>query len=444
MKKHISIFLLTLTAVLLLSFGTNAMVVIDNCDKFVLNNISLWGGTHAEAITSDEAPEGSGYIKAIPANGLMILTKAFDNTDVSAYPYLYLDIYLSDASSVTSGQLEITSSGRPDSEESSWEVPSLKLTDGWNHLKLKISDANAEGGSFNVKNFNTFRIFVYTSNENNVLCADRLGFGTAEECKLVIDNCDKLGEESSVTGNTWIGGGLYTVTEHGKDEVPEGEGCIYQTDSATIILQCTSTETFDISEYEEDGYLMFWFYTSDHLGTQFTGQIELTSSGASDVEELTWSMSDIKRKINNGWNKIALPISSAQKMSDTDLSAINFFRIYDFVISEDDAIEFRVDNVCVGTKDEAIAAGFITEEEITTPDTTEKPSDNTSEAPKESVSESRKESEVNTATETTPSADSDKDSGNTGLVVAICIAGVIIIAAAVIVFIKIKKAKSSK
>ncbi len=442
MKKLISTLLFSLTAAVLLSFGANAMVVIDNCDQFVLNDISLWGGTSPEAVTSNDAPEGTGYVKATPANGLMILGKGFDDTDVSAYPYLWLDVYVSDASSLTYGQIEITSSGRPDSEESSWEVLSLKLQNGWNHLKLKISDAGSEGGSFNNTKFNSFRIYAGTSNENAYLCVDGLGFGTETECKLVIDNCDKLGEESDVTGNTWVADGLLTVAEHGKDEVPEGEGCIYAEDSSTVILQCNAFTPFDISEYVENGYLMFWFYTSDRIGTQYTGQIELTSSGASDAEEITWSMEDLG-KIKTGWNKVALPFYWANIMSSTDLTAINFFRIYDFVMSQDDVIEFRVDNICVGTREEAIAAGFLEEEE-STPETTERPDEITTEAPKESTSDSKHETitDSDTAAATTPS--SGEQDGNTGLIVGICIAAVVVIAAAVILILKVKKGKNVK
>ncbi len=176
---------------------------------------------------------------------------------------------------------------------------------------------------------------------------------------------------------------------------------------------------------------MFWLYTGDVFGTLYTGQIELTSSGTSDSEELTWSMSVLKNKLQNGWNKVALPLSDAQKMSDADLSAINFFRIYDFVAIPEEPAEFRIDNVWVGTKEEALEEGFLTEEALTTPVTTEKPV-STGKPAQTTAQQTLPATQEGSAASAETSGTSSGSEGNIGPVVVISVVVIAAIVAAVI------------
>jgi hypothetical protein len=68
------------------------------------------------------------------------------------------------------------------------------------------------------------------------------------------------------------------------------------------------------------------------------GQLEITSAGGPDVDEYNWAVSDLN--LSNGWNELHLQISSANVMGNPDLSAINFFRLYQFVSGD---VQSRID-----------------------------------------------------------------------------------------------------
>lgn len=438
--KTVRIFAIMMIMALIFALSANALLVMDNCDKFTANTSSVWSGTNAAVVSEKDDTGRSGYIKATPADGLALLTKNFTATDITKDTYLFIDIYVSDAASITNGQLELTSSGRADTQESSWEVTSLGLTDGWNSLQLDISGANAVSGGLDPASFNFIRFYSYTSNADSAIGIDNVGFGTDSAASLVIDNCDVLGVKSDFTGNSWVAAGVRTVAADGKDAVAEGDGCIYQSDPSTIIIQCSSTVGYDISSYEKDGYLMFWLYTSDSEGTSHTGQIELTSSGSPDSQEITWYVADLSN-LQTGWNKIALPISTADKMSDVDFTKINMFRIYDFTVSADAPVELRVDNLCVGSESEAIEAGFLSKTEAapettaavtetetvaeTTADTTAKPA--------------QTDAATETSAETTDSSSSADEGISTGLIIGIIAAAAVIIVVVAVIVLKKKK-----
>ena len=79
-------------------------------------------------------------------------------------------------------------------------------------------------------------------------------------------------------------------------------------------------------------YLDLWIYVSDVSKFNGGGQLEITSSGGPDKDEYNWSVSELN--LSNGWNELHLQISSANIMGNPDLSAINFFRLYQFVSGE--------------------------------------------------------------------------------------------------------------
>jgi len=106
-------------------------------------------------------------------------------------------------------------------------------------------------------------------------------------------------------------------------------------------LSCVGEETnkftkkFDtpVNSYcDQTSYLDLWIYVSDVSAFSAGGQIEISSSGKNDQDELNWSVKDLN--LSNGWNKVHLAIADAGKMGEPDLSAINFFRFYQFVSSE--------------------------------------------------------------------------------------------------------------
>ncbi len=118
---------------------------------------------------------------------------------------------------------------------------------------------------------------------------------------------------------------------------------------ASLISQGAGTDWFSkkfvtpVNSYcDSSSYLDLWLYISDVSKFDGGGQLEITSAGRPDVDEYNWSVASLN--LSNGWNELHLQISSASKMGSPDLSAINYFRLYQFVsgdvISRIDIIRF--------------------------------------------------------------------------------------------------------
>ena len=73
------------------------------------------------------------------------------------------------------------------------------------------------------------------------------------------------------------------------------------------------------------------------MGT--SNQIEMGSAGRYDVDEYNWKMNG---RVSTGWNLLNLKISDAGKKGNPDLSAINWFRIYD---KKSGPITSRIDGI---------------------------------------------------------------------------------------------------
>ncbi|NDP20549.1 MAG: T9SS type A sorting domain-containing protein [Paludibacter sp.] len=72
-----------------------------------------------------------------------------------------------------------------------------------------------------------------------------------------------------------------------------------------------------------------------------SNQVELGSGGAADANEYNWSLSGLV----NGWNLISLNIADANQIGTPNLSAINWFRLYN---SKSASITTRLDAIQVG------------------------------------------------------------------------------------------------
>ncbi len=468
MKRTFKIVMAIALVAMMLVSNVSALVVLENCDEHKYNDANLWGGSYIEAVTADDAPEGTGYITGKPAGGTVQIVKGWDPIDLSEMTdgYFHIDIYVDDAASVTGGQLELCSAGA-DNEENSWEVATLGLVDGWNKLVLKVNEANIVAGGLDYSNFRNFRFYAFTGNADAIFGVDNLGFGTEDEITIVVDNCDALGEDTGFTGNSIGAEGAYTLGEDGlvympdyeadedgnvlvavegavEDYIKEGKGSLYQWDKATLIINFLTDTPYDLSAYADDGYLMFDIYFSDGYGTSLGGQIELTSGHASDVEEISWSMAELSY-IETGWNKVALSLETASTwMDDADLSQIDTFRIYDFVVAGE-PVEIRIDNICFGTKAEAIELGYLAaEEEVeeteeVTEEVTEEATEEVTEEVTEEATEEVTEEATEEATEGTDAPAVEEEGSNMGLII-----GIIAVVAVVVIVVIVVVAKKKK
>jgi hypothetical protein len=87
-------------------------------------------------------------------------------------------------------------------------------------------------------------------------------------------------------------------------------------------------DPLDISSFMEDGYLHMWVYVDGKLRIK-EGQIELSSSGTCDVQEIYWNTGTYLRE---GWNELRLSLASAtwKESSKFDPTCLNYLRVYFF------------------------------------------------------------------------------------------------------------------
>ena len=83
----------------------------------------------------------------------------------------------------------------------------------------------------------------------------------------------------------------------------------------------------DISSYMRSGYLRFYVYCANISKKGQTSQIELTSGGTCDADEITINIMD-QIKVT-GWNEIVVKLSDMETGPGTfDPTALNYFRFY--------------------------------------------------------------------------------------------------------------------
>ncbi|MDX2431838.1 MAG: T9SS type A sorting domain-containing protein [Bacteroides sp.] len=134
---------------------TMSQVILQRCDMS-----NLWTGSNGLTVDSGDKKEGVGALK-FTGSGTDWFAKTFSQvySGVDESGYLKLWLYVSDPSAFDgSGQIEITSSGSPDTDEYSWSLSGLPLTDGWNELVLPISSA-VKSGDPDLNAINFFRVY---------------------------------------------------------------------------------------------------------------------------------------------------------------------------------------------------------------------------------------------------------------------------------------------
>lgn len=156
---------------------------LDRCES-----IDGWSGPSDPVLDSDNPQEGEYSVKFhSEANGF-IIAKGFSpfNSNVSLERgILQFSFYISDVSVFNwdfPGQIEITSSGEPDSQELHWNFTSeRRLVNGWNKVVLKLSEAEASGGNIDLNNITFFRIYHLDSNGPVDLKIDNIKFYNEED-----------------------------------------------------------------------------------------------------------------------------------------------------------------------------------------------------------------------------------------------------------------------
>ena len=101
-------------------------------------------------------------------SGTEVFQKPFDAIDLTGCDFVEFWFYISDASKLdqfTGAQIELTSSGKCDVEEATWNIPASwdsiivgEAKDGWNLIRLDIHKQTDNGAKWN--NINFFRMYT--------------------------------------------------------------------------------------------------------------------------------------------------------------------------------------------------------------------------------------------------------------------------------------------
>ncbi len=165
-------------------------------------------------------------------------------------------------------------------------------------------------------------------------------FGNKSELKVIsfghqsafMDDCDALTDWKS----------SQNLSLNASDQ-KQGSGCVESMGSGTDEFKKSFSIPYNAKVNETNGVLQFWYYVSDPSMLGSSNQVELGSSGKADTDEYHWNLSDL----SEGWNFVSLNISDASKDGSPNLSALNWFRLYNkksgSIISRIDAIQI-VDN----------------------------------------------------------------------------------------------------
>jgi hypothetical protein len=136
--------------------------------------------------------------------------------------------------------------------------------------------------------------------------------------------------DNAESASGWAGSNTVSLDTADKQE---GNGALTSTGLGPDWFKKTFSTPVNAGVTEAGGFFKLWIYVSNatKINTTRDAQIELTSSGGRDVNEYSWNVNNLN--LVNGWNLVSLRFSDAVKIGSPDLNAINYFRIYGFLMA---------------------------------------------------------------------------------------------------------------
>lgn len=414
MTKLIKITLMTLALLAMLSICASAkIIVIDNMD-----DVSPWTGRGKVTLETENIKEGTGAVKSEDSTLLQIQRNFKEPLDLSEYEddgVISVWVYIDNIDNFDSrdNQFEFTSSGNCDVEESAINIGNEWFEPGWNHFLFTMADFSSYEADWSRINF--IRMYKFMTGPNYWIWDDlKIGhesdFGIG---KVKVKKEAQLAE-SFDDSNAFNVDTQYAI---------EGTGCATATGTGSIIIERKYDTPMDLSVLKENGYVYVWIYVENAAALQKSdGQLELTSSGTGDTNELSWALHD-NVEFKDGWNELLLQVDPN---TDCDLSAVNYLRLY---LLSDTENTIKIDRLMVGT-----GPDFGLKPPETEPPATEAPE---TEPPAETA-----EGETSAPAGEGEAEDAEPDSSNTILI--IIIAAVVIVVILVIIIAASSKKREKK
>lgn len=168
----------------------------------------------------------------------------------------------------------------------------------------------AESGTLQAYGRIAFGVLKEKGYNSAVNVADEIEYVSASATKKMLFDCDSKPSGFNLEQNS------------NSAFVKQGTGSWKMNAGANVSGAFTAT---DVSAFS-GGYLHLWIYCQD-VSKMGEGQIELTSSGTCDQNELNWSLGQAVTK--SGWNELWLELSSGGSTGGTiDFTKVNYLRIY--------------------------------------------------------------------------------------------------------------------
>ncbi|MBO5898520.1 MAG: hypothetical protein J6R04_05875, partial [Clostridia bacterium] len=289
------------------------------------------------------------YTSNADTNVDLVMLDTFEPLDLTDFMtedgYLHMWVYIEDLTNVWwSGYIQVESSL---GGHIRWSTSTSLRSHGWNELYLPLTGAVVQG-SFDPSRVTAVRVThqVGITLEHPDMYIDDIYFALAE-----IDRGVELEPQASLADvrpssplreNVPSAPVIFREIVDGKLSLFDCEtvdGSLMLNKAPDYVKQGKASwrlsgasvarvfDPVDISVLMEDGYLHLWVYV-DGKAHVSGGQIEISSSGTCDVQELSWNASTYITKL--GWNelKLSIPNSTEHSGAPFDPTRLNYFRLY--------------------------------------------------------------------------------------------------------------------
>jgi len=155
----------------------------------------------------------------------------------------------------------------------------------------------------------------------------------ASEVVYVLDSCDNASN-------------CVTSKISDTSNYVEGMGSMYSNNEAGRVTFEFKNVNYDALPRYSSAYLEFYYYVEDVTNIK-AGQIELTSSGYEDVNELNYDIG-VNSGFKNGWNFVSIKLSSMNN-NGFSYNKLFGFRIFMLPAKTDSFFVCRVDNIVLSS-----------------------------------------------------------------------------------------------
>ena len=356
--------------IVMIPFFASAQEELLICDCDTLDGWTKTGGNPLAAPAVAPRSQGSKGAVECDVNYGAFRTATYtlpESIDISDYAYVEWDVmFFASGDNPATGKMwnevktEYGTNGNntlllklmseeSDNDRAIWRLSAIETSQpyanlNWVHFKAALASPNT-----NV-NFDSSKLkkFYFASCDGAVVT-------TVSNGQIRLDNIRVTGQKQEPQGGE-------PIEDTGVYPIP---GTFEKTTKGSFSF-VSSDFTYDLSAHQRsDLYLVMDITVENTDGTDNVmdltkdGQIELTSSGKSDVQELNWSVPRLSLK--SGLNKVRVSFANANFDNGFNMSSANYFRFYSQKAGEAD-FNVKIENIFITTqKEERIVSTYFSD-----------------------------------------------------------------------------------